>query len=86
MKVRETRQICVDDVWALCIRQNWYTDGNNQEYEKMLANAGILANVTAEDLIYLANDIKKHSFTERPLEGICYELALLCFSTFEITN
>ncbi|WP_443935522.1 hypothetical protein [Phascolarctobacterium faecium] len=85
MKVRETRRICAGDVRALCTRQNWYTGGNNQEYEKMLVHAGTLVNVTAEDLLYLALDIKKHSFTERSLEGVCYELALMCFSTFEIT-
>lgn len=86
MKIVETRQICADDVRKLCIEHNLYTGGNNQEYGKMLTHAGTLANVTAEDLLYLAADIKKHSFTERSIENICFELSRQCFSTFEITD
>lgn len=86
MKIVETRRICAGDVRTLCIERNWYTGGNNQEYEKMLSYAGTIPNVTTENLLYLATDIKKHSFTERSIENICYELGRQCFSTFEITD
>lgn len=86
MKIVETRRICAGDVRTLCIERNWYTGGNNQEYGKMLTHAGTLSNVTAEDLLYLATDIKKHSSAEHSIENICCELSRQCFSTFEITD
>lgn len=86
MKIVETRRICSDDVRILCVDCNLYTNGDYQEYAKLLSHAGNITNVTAEDLLYIAIDIKKHSFTDRTIENICYELARKCFSTFEITD
>ena len=86
MKVRETRRICVNDLFRLCVENEWYTRGTNQEYTRMIEFARDLTNVTAENLVAIAAEIKHHSDTEQSIESICHLLALLCFSTFEITN
>lgn len=86
MKVRETRRMCSDDLYRLCVDNEWYTRGTNQEYTRMLEFARDLTNITAEDIVAIAADIKHHSDTERSTESICHLLAQLCFSTFEITN
>lgn len=78
MKVRETRRICSDDIYRLCVDKEWYTRGTNQEYARMFEFARTLTNITA--------DIKHHSDTEQSIESICHLLARRCFSTFEITN
>lgn len=86
MKVRETRRVCSDDLYRLCVENGWYTRGTVQGHARMLEFARDLTNVTAEDLVAIAANIKHHSDTEQPIESICYLLAQRCFSTFEITN
>ena len=79
-----------DDVRVLCIRKNWYTCGNNADYEnmfKMCHNAN-----TDEDVYKIAEDILNHSnvkkisekygISEKGLfEHIIFELFANCIST-----
>ena len=87
MFLKETRRIDTDNVRSLCIRQDYYTRGTNEEYCKMFdmckAGFGILA---------IASDILEHSNKERlmrqsgcsekeVLENICFELINDCTYT-----
>ena len=86
MKVRETSRMCSDDLYRLCVDNEWYTRGTNQEYTRMLEFARYLTNITAEDIVSIAADIKHHSDTERSIESICHSVAQRCFSIFEIID
>lgn len=37
IKFTEIRTLRSDDLQALCIRENWYTQGCNREYDNLLA-------------------------------------------------
>lgn len=80
--MKEFRQLSKSDLRSLCIRQNWYTCGNNEEYSNMLnkANKG---NITTNDIVAIAKDIKEHSNTNHDITSICFEIAKICYSLFE---
>jgi hypothetical protein len=83
MNVKETRKLYHDDLRRLCIKNDWYTRGDNEEYGKTLDYAKGLQNVTAQDIATIAADIKAHSETEHTLESICFEIAEICHSFFD---
>ena len=87
MYLQEIRRIDTDKVRAMCIRNNYYTSGTNEDYCKMFrmccSSFGILA---------IASDIFEHSNKERlmqesgcskkeVLENICFELINDCSYT-----
>lgn len=80
---RETRNLYRDDLRRLCIKNNWYTRGTNEEYEKMLTFVDACDNVTTADIVKIATDIICHSDTEYPTSSICFEIAKICNSIFE---
>jgi len=80
--LKEIRQISSDNLRSLCIEKNWYTNGNGEEYARMFDLADGLANVTSNDIIEIATDIKEHSVTEYPISSICFEVARKCYSLF----
>ena len=59
---KEIRPLTVDSLRSLCIRQNWYTGGNNAEYEHLLYDlADSKPHLTTQDIINIAEDIAAHS-------------------------
>lgn len=86
MRVNETRTVSADDLRQLCIRQNWYTKGTNEDYGKLLDMAHDTVNVTAYHIADMAEDIKEHSDTEYKVSEICFEIARICYSHFELTE
>lgn len=52
-----------DKVRQECITHNWYTRGNNDEYENMLFT--LCEGSTLEDVYRVAQDIYEHSDTKR---------------------
>lgn len=80
--MKEFRQLSKSDLRSLCIRQNWYTLGNNEEYNKMFGMTE-KANLTTEDIVEIATDIKEHSNTNHDITSICFEIARICYSLFE---
>jgi hypothetical protein len=81
----ETRRIYREDLRRLCIDQNWYTRGNNEEYSQMLDEADNCENVTTEVIVSLAENILRHSTTEQSIESICFDITKKCHSFFRST-
>ncbi|MDR0947901.1 MAG: hypothetical protein LBM69_00110 [Lachnospiraceae bacterium] len=83
--MKETRKLYRDDLRQLCIRNNWYTCGDNEEYGKLLDTADQCENVTADVIASLAKNILEHSTTEQEIESICFDIAKICNSFFDQT-
>ena len=84
--MKEIRKINYEDLRNLCIKNNWYTLGTNEEYQDMLFRADGLENVTTEDIARIAQNImdKTVGDCDRLLAGYCFEIARICLSHFEI--
>lgn len=78
----EKRQMYAGNLRELCIKHDWYTKGDNKDYHHLLGKANNLENITCDDLVELATDIKSHSDTEYEITSIMYELATICYHTF----
>lgn len=78
----EIRTMSMNDLRALCIEKNWYTCGDVDEYSNLLTTAQNYGNITCDDLVELATDIKSHSETEYEITSIMFELARICISFF----
>lgn len=85
----ENRIFSADSVRVLCIRQDWYTAGNNQEYGLILDYVQA-HNGTLEAIKYVAEDIYNHSNSgewdgyskQDILENIAFLLVNDCCKTF----
>ncbi|WP_298029639.1 hypothetical protein [uncultured Dysosmobacter sp.] len=59
---KEIRRLSAYDLRALCITQNWYTRGTQQEYSHLLYDlAAHKSHLTTQDIIEIAQDILTHS-------------------------
>lgn len=81
MKITVEKQLNWEDVHGLCVRQNYYTCGDRQDYEAMLDKVNIEGPTT--QLVYeVAKDIVDHSnlsaygqtYTEN-IESVMYLVA-----------
>lgn len=79
----EERKMFADDLRRLCIRNNWFTRGNNDEYDTFL-NMAKKENITTDDIVELAEQIIEHSelAEEETITSIMFELASICHSLF----
>lgn len=89
MKIKETRIMTMDDLRNLCIKENWYTCGDCEEYDNLLnmtKNGWKRRNITANVLYKMAIDIEQHSDMTGILdtETIMCMLAEICHTNFEI--
>ena len=86
-KIKEIKKLSFESLRALCIKNNYYTMGTNEEYSKMLA-VTYKENITNKDIYNTAIDIINHSdLTDRAksygmsitsnefIECIMYEIA-----------
>ena len=79
MKYTETRKLFAYDLRALCIRNNWFTRADCQQYDEFLSRASALANVTTDDLAALAEIVSEYSDTDgAEIEDIMFDLAAAC--------
>lgn len=60
MKFKEYRSWSVTDVRAMCIRENLYTEGTNEQYGAMFRMVNDLT-PTVENIYKVAKDINSHS-------------------------
>lgn len=81
-KMKEVRKLYGDDLRRLCIKKGWYTLGYAEEYENLL-NMAVKDNITTDDIVAMATDIKNHSETDYEVKSICFEIARICYSNFE---
>ena len=85
-KYIETRRLTASDLRALCIERDWYTRGNNDEYDHLLTDlASDKPNLSTGDIIAIAEDIAAHSRLEdgEDVPAIAFEVARTCSVTFQ---
>ncbi len=59
---KEIRRITPYSLRNLCIENDWYTCGDNEEYGHLLLDlAGSKENITTDDIVEIASDIVEHS-------------------------
>ena len=86
MYLKETRRIDTDKVRALCIRNDYYTRGTCEEYDRMFATCRF------GEVLLVASDILEHTDCEKlmnmcgasrteVLENICFEIINDCTYT-----
>ena len=56
--MKEKRVIMVDDVRQSCINHRWYTEGNIEEYDKMMSYVMSVDIATTAEIAVIATDIK----------------------------
>ena len=81
MKYTETRILYASDLRTLCIRENWYTLGDNDEYDTLMCKT-FCPNLTTDVIADIAQDIKNHSETDTEIPEIMYAVAAISHTTF----
>lgn len=91
--MKETRTLTRKAFRNLCIENNWYTDGDNEDYadilsliDRMTYNGGT---IITSFIAMLARNVKAHSIeedsnTSLELTDICSQIASACVTSFEI--
>lgn len=77
MKITETQRLSMNAVRRMCIENNWYTCGTNEQYDRMLRKVNALSDIqiiTVNELYPIADDILAHSDTD--LDVACIMCAL----------
>jgi hypothetical protein len=83
MKYTETRILHASDLRTLCIRENWYTLGDNDEYDALMCKT-FCPNLTTEVIADIAQDIKDHSEADMEIPEIMYAVAAISHTTFAV--
>lgn len=82
-KYKEIRRISADNLRRLCIAQEWYTRGTNQDYDHLLIDlAENKENLTTADIIEIAEDIAAHS----DLSEVCPEEDIIASIAYEVAS
>lgn len=81
---KEIRKLSADALRSLCIRNNWYTMGDNKEYEYLLSMCDN-ENITTDNIVEIATDIMEHSIDKsiRPFTSYAFEVARICITFIE---
>lgn len=91
-KIIETQYLSIPAVRGLCIENNLYTRGTNEEYAAMFDMVHPLDGksvITAEDLYPIAADILAHSNTDQDVASIMYCLGRRidrCYTVEEVPD
>lgn len=81
MKFKEIREFKEDSIRTMCIRHNFYTCGNNEEYTALLSKESLKP--TTKVIAEIAVDIIRHSeVDDYPIESMMYVIAKECVETF----
>lgn len=89
MKFTETRTLTSSKLRLLCIKNDWYTCGDNDDYDRLFDRltdcCGCPEHMTTDKLVEIATDIWEHSeITDYTIETVLFELARACFTYFDI--
>ena len=68
MKVKEIKRINTDKLRHICINNNWYTHGTNEEYSNMFKMCK-KDNITTNQLYKIAKDIYEHTDVTSAING-----------------
>ena len=80
--MKETRMLIGDEFKQLCIKNKWYTKGTKKDFTEMIKYAESRFNVSSDDIIFIAENIKQYSDTRLPVGVICTQIAKICHSLF----
>lgn len=82
---KEIRKIRASALRQLCIDRDWYTAGDNDEYEHLLFDlAGHKENLSTADIMAIAADIMEHSkLSSDTIESVAFEVARIADVFFE---
>ena len=88
MKYTETRILDSSKLRAVCIQQDWYTRGTNEEYSNLFSKLhdedGCPENMTTEKLAEIAADIMAHSeISDYTITSVMFVLARACNTYFD---
>lgn len=83
MKIVEERRITMSALRSLCIRENWYTLGTDEEYDHILLFAD-RNEMTTENLAKVAADIMAHSEMDcdRDIPNTMFSICECCHTFF----
>lgn len=82
-KYKEIRRLSASNLRSLCIQMDWYTRGDNEEYEHLLLDlAEHKENLTTADIIEIAEDIAAHS----DLDDVCPEDDIIASIAYEVAS
>ena len=84
-KYKEIRRLTASALRSLCIEHDWYTCGDNDEYDHLLLDlAGNVPHLDTAGIIAIAEDIAAHSKLEdgEDVPAIAFEVARACSVTF----
>ena len=70
--IKEIKRINTGKLRNICIANNWYTKGNNEEYSNMFSMCDV-DNVTTELLYEIAKDIYEHTNVNTAKNGCSKE-------------
>ena len=82
---KEIRTITVDRLRNLCIKNNWYTAGDCEDYDHLLLDlASNKDNLTTDDILAIAQDIMDHSdmHPDCTIADIAYEVNRIALTRF----
>lgn len=82
---REVRKISASALRQLCVDNDWYTAGDNDEYEHLLFDlAANKENLITADIIEIAADIMDHSelSDDCTIENIAFEVSRIATTHF----
>lgn len=75
MKLIERRIINASELRKLCIENNWYTEGDIEEYSHLLLElASNRNNLTKGRIAEIVDDIIAHSDTDETFESVAYKV------------
>lgn len=86
----ERRYISPEDLRHLCIEENWYTKGDNDEYTHLLGlcrDGFEYAELTTGRIALIADDIQRHSDVDQDTEyltNIMFCIARASTTYFEV--
>lgn len=89
-KVNVTRKLFWDDVRQVCIQNQYYTRGTNEEYLDLFNIVRSFSTVDDTQLFIVAQDIYNHSDVERIMNGggvdECGVMESILFNLTEVTH
>lgn len=97
MKIETTKLIHSSELRALCIKKEWYTQGTNEDYDKLFRKVFNMQNISDMDIYNIAKDIVEHSNKDkllsecglnekRLIESFMYEINKISDVCFEIID
>lgn len=82
--MKEYRRIRATALRKVCIENDYYECGDNDEYAYLLHDLSSKKfNLTTSDIAKIAQDIKNHSDTDDSITEIAFNVARATYSIFE---